>query len=268
MTSNKSEKLSKSDIRVNNLLGLLAKHRVLSISEASEILNVCTMTIRRDCEELEKKKQLSLKNGVIFLSDSEDITPIKKNYELGKETSVQNVAKKAIGKFAASLIEENETIIIDTGSTTEFIVPYVQKNLKFNLFCSNLNILNQAVNNQKINIMFSGGNYHENAQMFESDQSIAFISSFRANKVFISAAGIHDKLGLTCINSYEVPTKQAIISNSDKHILLVDSSKFGKVHSSYFSDLNAIDMIVTDKAISEDWKQKIIDLGIELKIVS
>ena len=263
----KKEKLSKHDIRINNLLNLLNKHKVLTIGEAAQMLGVSTMTIRRDCEEFDGQNVICLKNGVLFLSNTDDVTPIKKTYELEKEVNVKNIAKSAIGRYAASLIEADDMIIMDTGSTTEAIVPYIDKNTKFSLFCSNLNILNQAIENPNIRIMFSGGVYHRNAQMFESEQSVSLISGLRANKSFISAAGIHDKLGLTCMNTYEVPTKQAIIHSTENNILLVDSSKFGKVHLSYFGELPSINTIITDKGISKEWKSKIEEMGIKLIIV-
>lgn len=264
MNNKTNKKMTKHDIRINTFLGLLNSHKVLSISEVAELLNVSSMTVRRDYKELNEKGLVSLKNGVLFLSDNEDIMPIKKIYNLQKETMVQSYMKNAIGKYAASLIEDNDTVIIDTGTTTEALATFFPEDKNLNVFCSNLNILNLMVTNENINIMFSGGNYHSNTEMFESQQSIEFISSFRANKAFISAAGVHDKLGLTCMNNYEVKTKQAIIKSADKHILLVDSSKFGKVHSSYFSDLSSIDIIITDKNISDKWKKIIEDAGIEL----
>ena len=260
-------KLSKNEIRMNSLLELLNKYKVLSIVEASDTLDVSTMTIRRDCHELEKQNKIRLRNGIIFLGDNNNLTPIKKTYELVKETSIQNSAKIAIGKYAASLIEDGETIIIDTGSTTENVVPFIDENIRLNLFCSNLNILNQAVEKENIDIIFSGGNYHSNTQMFESKQSIDTISSLRANKVFLSAAGVHEKLGLTCMNAYEVATKQAIIDSADKHILLVDSSKFEKICTSYFADLSKIDTIITDKGIDKQWIEKLNNMKIELHLV-
>lgn len=267
MNKTKKEKLTKHEVRINKLLTLLNKHKVLSIAEASQMLDVSTMTIRRDCEEFGDQNTIRLKNGILFLSNNSDIAPIKKTYELEKEVNVKNNAKSAIGRYAASLIEEDDVIIMDTGSTTETIVPFINKKTKFNLFCSNLNILNQAIDNPNINVMFSGGTYHQNTQMFESEQSVAFIETLRANKSFISAAGVHDKLGLTCMNTYEVPTKQAIVNSTDINILLVDSSKFGKVHLSYFGDLSNIDMVITDKGIPDDWKKMIEEMEIKLVIV-
>ena len=266
MNKSTGGKLSKHDIRINNILNLLDKHKFLSIKDISDILDVSTMTIRRDCEELSEKNLVKRKNGILYLSESEEIVPLKKAYNLKKVSSSLNNAKSAIGKYAASLIKENDTVIIDAGTTTEMIIPNIE-DISINLLCTNLNILNQAVERPKFNVMFSGGNYHPNMQLFECSQAMEFISTVRANKVFISAAGVHDKLGLTCL-SYEVAVvKQALMASAEQHILVSDSSKFGKVHPAFFSDLSEIDMIITDYGLSEEWKNRITEAGIELHIV-
>ena len=257
----------KQETRIDSLKELLIHRKFVTLNEASSILGVSTMTVRRDCEKMRLDGTLYFKNGVIFLNDDNDFFPIKKNYVLENESLIQNNAKLLIGKYAASLISNNDTIIIDTGSTTDNILPFVDKDININLYCSNLNILSEALKNDKINIYLSGGNYHPNTQMFVSDQAIEFLKTFRANKAFISAAGVHEKLGLTCINPHEVKTKLSILNSSQEHILLVDSSKFNKVHACCFADLSEINTVITDNGISDEWKHIIENLGIKLHIV-
>ena len=77
-------------------------------------------------------------------------------------------------------------------------------------------------------------------QLFAGEDGVDFIRSIRANKLFISAAGIHEDLGISCANSYEVPIKRAILQSAKQHILVADSSKFGVVRSAYFCDLKTL----------------------------
>jgi DeoR family deoxyribose operon repressor len=72
--------------------------------------------------------------------------------------------------------------------------------------------------------------------------------------VFLSAAGVHEELGVTCENMYEVVTKQAVIQYSREKILLIDSSKFGQVKSSFFCEIPDIDSVITDQMITEYWR--------------
>ena len=102
---------------------------------------------------------------------------------------------------------------------------------------------------------------------FSSTEGLQTIGQFRASKFFVSASGIHEKLGLTCGYRSELANKQCAIRSSLNIILLADSSKFGLVRSAYFGELDEIDSIVTDSNISEEWRELIKSKGIKLYIV-
>src|SRR5690606_3879851 len=99
--------------------------------------------------------------------------------------------------------------------------------------------------------------------MFESAEGVSLIQRIRANKMFVSASGIHKELGITCANNYEVVTKRSALNSSYTKILLADSSKFGTIKQGYFAQLNDIDIIVTDNELSNNWRQFITEQGIK-----
>jgi len=103
--------------------------------------------------------------------------------------------------------------------------------------------------------------------MFESAVGVQLINENRANKAFISAGGISEKLGITTPFRYEVKTKRAAIETSQTKILIVDSSKFGKIEGAYFAELNEFDVIITDRAVESYYADLIRDTGIELHLV-
>lgn len=262
--------MNKRDNRLEQFMKFLNEKKFLSVHEMAQLLNVSDMTVRRDAEILKDRNLIVVTNGILMLDNDNTtsfIHPIRKAYVLSKEAQVQNSAKNAIGRFAASLIQPDDCVILDTGSTTDHITPHIASDLHISLLCYNLNILMQAQQNPNIKISFAGGHYHPNTQMFESPDGIDFIHSIRANKAFISAAGIHKNLGITCSNTYEVLNKQAVLRSASEHILVADSSKFGKVHVAYFCELENIDVIITDKGLSEEWISIIEEKNIKLYLV-
>jgi DeoR family deoxyribose operon repressor len=102
--------------------------------------------------------------------------------------------------------------------------------------------------------------------MLESPEGIQLINRTRASKVFLSAAGVSEQLGITCANQYEIESKKAIINAALSRILLVDSSKFGKIRPALFAQLSDIDAIVTDDDIPTEWRDIIDKLKITLHI--
>ena len=175
--------------------------------------------------------------------------------------------KIKISRKAASLVEPNDIIVIDTGSTTENLPKFILENISLTVICYTLNNLFNIYENENWKLVFPGGYFHNNTLMFESPEGIEVIKRIRANKAFISAAGVSEKLGVTCVTSYEKETKQAVIESSDTKILLVDSSKFGKIKISHFAELTDFDIVITDSGISKECEEIIKNIGVKLYIV-
>ena len=89
--------------------------------------------------------------------------------------------------------------------------------------------------------------------MFECEESIALLKKVRATKAFLSAAGVHESMGITGMNSYELTIKRELIQTGAEKILLVDSSKFGLIKPWFITDLEIFDRIITDTDITQEW---------------
>uniref|UniRef100_A0A7V4WK03 DeoR/GlpR transcriptional regulator n=2 Tax=Candidatus Caldatribacterium TaxID=1454725 RepID=A0A7V4WK03_9BACT len=245
----------------------LTLNGVVSIKELAEKLGVSSMTIRRDLRRLAEEGILKLIPGGAVLR--REPNPFEeREYTVTKAQLHMTKEKIKICKRAALLIQDGDTIIIDTGSTTEHLPGFIPPDLNLTIICYCLNIfLNVYKNSRHTRIVFPGGYFHENTLMFESPEGISLIRKMRANKAFISAAGVDEKLGVTCANFYEVDTKRAIIESSDVKILLVDSTKFGKVTAAYFADLKEFDIVITDTGIPEKYARLLKELGIKTYVV-
>ncbi|QQK09105.1 DeoR/GlpR transcriptional regulator [Miniphocaeibacter halophilus] len=252
-------------------IDILKIKNYIPIRDLANMLKVSEMTIRRDLKILESQNIVKNIDGVIIYDPMDSSLREESQYDFNAELDKQFKKKSNIGKYAASLIEDGDIIMIDTGTTTQHIISNINPSINITALSYNINILtelrkNPNIKNPNIKILFAGGYYYPNTQMFASVQGVKFIEGIRATKAFLSAAGVHEELGLTCRNSYEVATKKAVINSSIKRILLVDSTKFGVIRSEYFCDLDDIDEIVTDSKISEEWKNLLKEKNIKLHI--
>jgi len=225
------------------------------------------MTIRRDLRELSKDNIVTLIPVGAVLKRNSPVDTNEGKYLIQTAESLMLEEKIKISRKAASLVEPNDKIVIDTGSTTENLPKFILENIPLTVICYTLNNLFNIYENENWKLVFPGGYFHNNTLMFESPEGIEVIKRIRANKAFISAAGVSEKLGVTCNTSYEKETKQAVIESSGTKILLVDSSKFGKIKISHFANLTNFDIIITDTGISKECEEVIKNVGVKLYIV-
>jgi len=252
--------------RLNAIVQTLQITRAASVHELSEQLKVSHMTVRRDLTTLVADEKVKIFHGSVILHPKSDPDGRESYYSLIAAGAEHPELKRRIGQLAASLIEPEDTLLIDVGSTTEYLAKYLPRDFSYTVLCFSLNVVSEAVRRGNCKTLFGGGAYHENTLMFEGRESLDMIRNFRATKAFISASGVTGQFGVTCMNSYERETKKAILQSSVRKILLVDSSKFGVIRSDYFAELSAFDEIVTDAGIPEEYATSITDQGTTLRI--
>lgn len=260
--------MNKKADRMNRLIEIIRSKNGASVKELAALLDVSEMTVRRDLIILEKNNIVNNVYGAAIYNPAYKQEQTDSSYELSNAKNRQDLEKSKIGAFAASLIKPGDIVVIDTGSTTEMLAEYIDDSLEATILCYNANILNSLREKENLSLIFSGGRYHSKTQMVESAEGIELIQSMRFTKAFISAAGVHHNLGVTCVYHYEVPTKKAIMQSSVEKILLLDSSKFDQVKPAYFANLEDFDVIITDGSIAEEWKKETERLKIRLYTVS
>jgi len=255
------------NFRHNYILRKLSIDGFANIKDLSSRLKVTEMTIRRDLRQLAKQNIVNLIPSGAVLKKNSFSESNEEKYFIEKAESVMLEEKIKISRKAASLIEPNDIIVIDTGTTPENLPKFIPENIPITIICYTLNLLLNVYENKNWQLVFPGGYFHQDTFMFERPEGIEMIKKIRANTAFITAAGVTERLGLTCASNYEKNTKQAVIESSDKNILLVDSSKFGKVKISHFAEIKDFDAIITDSGISKEFKDIIENSGITLYIV-
>lgn len=239
--------------RTSRLLQILKTDKAVSIRILAESLDVSEMTIRRDLKKMAENKEVLILHGAAMLNYPAHDSTDDHNYILTRDALSNIEEKRNIGRMAALLIEKGDSIIIDGGSTTEWLARYLPEDTEITVLCYSLNILLELRKKPKVRISFAGGQFHEDTLIFESPEGVALIERFRANKAFISASGVSQKLGITCNYPHEITVKKAAITSSAERILLADSGKFGRISPNYIADISDIHRIVSGTSIPEEY---------------
>ena len=113
--------MGKKADRIDKLMSILKVRGYVSVRELAALLNVSEMTVRRDLQILRQNDVAENISGRAVYNPAHTGINADANYTLTKEQQRRNAQKEAIGRFAASLIQTDDIIIVDTGSTTEKI---------------------------------------------------------------------------------------------------------------------------------------------------
>jgi DeoR family deoxyribose operon repressor len=259
--------MEKKEIRLNKIIDLLRARESLPVKDIAAALNVSEMTVRRDLDLLKDSNVVERTHGRATYNAGDISENADHSYDLSIERFRKSEEKERIGSYAAKLIKRDDILIVDSGSSTGALAKYVPEGMDLTVLCYNLNMVNALRNKRGIRLIMAGGYFHPRNQMFESPEGINLIRDLRANKLFLSASGVHEQLGMTTALAYEVPVKRAILQSSHTRILLADSSKFGMVRSAYFAEIEELDMVITDSGLPDGWKEIFQEKGVELKIV-
>lgn len=230
------------------------------VTELSKEFEVSEVTIRNDLAYLENKNLLIRARGGAIHSESH----VGIDQRVTEKNKIHTTEKSSIGKKAASLIKDGETIIIDSGSTTAEIVKHLGSIKQLNVITNALNIANMLMAYSNINVIIPGGYLRQNSMSLVGPLAEKNLRCFFVDKVFLSTDGFDTRQGIFTPNIDEAHLNGIMIDISREVILVTDSSKFKRKSLALICGLDKIKTIVTDKGIPDDDRKRLEDAGIEI----
>ena len=227
--------------RRNMIVELLKQKKSISVSELANQLFIGEATIRRDLEKLEKQNILKRTHGGAVLSEG-----LSLEIPLSVREKDHKIEKNIIGEFAASLVNDGDTIILDSSSTTLSMVNYLKNKKGLTVITNGAKtavVLGELLHTK---VYCTGGVLRENSLSFIGYQARQFLENFHADKVFFSCRSISMELGLTDANEDEAELRRIMIKNSHKAILLCDHTKFDNNSFCLINRFEGIESIITD----------------------
>lgn len=225
--------------RQDALLALLGQKGFASVEELCQLLDVSDMTIRRDFADLEKRGLLLRTYGGATLSESAF-------FEVSFNAKVTQFVeeKRRIGKAAADMVRDRETILIDSGSTTAQMAKHL-KNKRLTVVTNALNIASDFLDSKDIEILMCGGMLRKGPMCFVGPQAEEFFENVRCSKVFLGVEGIDSEGVMTVPDLVEAHTKRVLINSAREVIVLADHSKLGRNTLGSISSLTKADSLIT-----------------------
>lgn len=227
--------------RLEMLGNLLAERGVVHVREAARALGVSEMTIRRDIAG--EARRFAFLGGHIMPAQA--VEP-EQPYELAAAADKHAAAKKKACSFALDHLRAEDTIFIDCGTTLIHLVDLLPDSMPLTVVCYALNIANRLADRQNIRLVLLGGHYHAASASFSGNAAMAQLDELGINTAFLSAAGLDEERGATCIHFHEADMKRKAMQVSAKNILILDASKIGRIRPAHFARTDDFDAIYTE----------------------
>lgn len=244
------------------ILENLKKDGFIKVADMAKALDVTSVTIRKDLKYLEEKKLLYRTHG-----SASPINPLASDLNVTEKEKIKMDEKKRIAQAACRLIEENDSIIIASGSTVYTFAEWLKPvgHLTVVTAALKISILLNEMNN--VDVIQLGGNVRKNSFSVVGDYSANFFEDITCSKLFLGVDGIDPEYGITNSNIEEAQLNKKMMQSSLRTVILADSSKFGKRGFGRICNLDQVDIIITDSGIPAFMAKTVEEAGVELIIV-
>ncbi len=261
MTKKKKSKRSTVERR-KHILNTLAENGQVFVHELSEQFDVSEVTIRNDLDLFESKNLLiRARGGAMKYENNVGI-----DYGISEKDKINYHEKQKIGKKAAELIKESETIILDSGTTTMEVAKNLGDIKSLSVITNAFNIVGQLITNQNINVIVPGGFLRKNSHSLVGPLAEKNLKNFYVDKAFIGVDAFDTKVGIFTPNIEEASLNQIMINIANEVILVADFSKFNRRSLAFICPIDQIDTVVTDDKIGKDNLKQLQESGIKVII--
>jgi DeoR/GlpR family transcriptional regulator of sugar metabolism len=228
-------------VRRRAILEQLSRAGEVSFSDLAADLAVSEMTIRRDLESLEREGHLRRVRGGAVSSVSSSYEP-----PIALRESIAPHAKEAIGRAAAALVSDGDTLILDIGTTTYQLARALLNHRGLTVVTASLSIAIELSGQPDTRVFVVGGQVRHGELSLTGSMAEDALKTVNCDLVFIGVAGLRAEPGLTDFNLEDTRIKQAALRAGRRAIVLADSTKLGRVTFSTIARLSEIDVLVTD----------------------
>jgi DeoR family transcriptional regulator, fructose operon transcriptional repressor len=233
------------------ILNLLAEKKTIKIQDVIDITNASESTIRRDLTELENQHKLTRIHGGATVNER------KRHEHSIVDKSTRNLQEKiGIAKYAASLIEDEDCIYLDAGTTIFQMIPFLS-NKEVVVVTNGLTHVDTLVKHG-ITTYLTGGYVKGKTSALVGPQTIQSLENYRFDKCFLGANGFHEEFGYTTPDPDEAAVKKLASDLAEKTFVLADHSKYEKVSFAKVDDIKNATLLTgkLEKVSLEKLKEK------------
>lgn len=256
------ENLKTTKGRRSLILQRLRERSQISVAELREEFGVSEVTIRKDLNVLNDRNLLVRTRGGAMSYPSGEETP--DDIPIGNKSFYNKREKQAIGRLAATLIEEGNTIMLDSGTTTLEIARNLDRFRRLTIITNAVNIAVELLRYKRFNVILLGGNLRETSHSTIGPVAESNLKLFYCDKLFLGVDSFSVECGLSTPNIEEANINQIMLSMASQVVAVFDSSKVNKRSFAFIASIDKIDVIVTDSNFPANLRSQLRSRGLQL----
>jgi ribose transport system substrate-binding protein len=232
--------------RRQRILGLLRERPGIRVPELARLLSVSEGTIRNDLRALEKAGELTRVRGGAVVRDGRDfISPAFR-----ARTEVSATAKKRIARWAAEMVQDGDSVLLDSSSTVFHIASYLLDRSNLTIVTNGIEVAYALAENPTHTIILIGGVLRPDRALTVGYLGEKILENLHIQTAFVSCSGFAVETGLTQVDIQEAQLKSRMIESVERVVALIDSTKFGKVDLTPFATVEQVSHILTDSDVA------------------
>ncbi|MHB0959599.1 MAG: DeoR/GlpR family DNA-binding transcription regulator [Pirellulaceae bacterium] len=246
-----------TDTRRSRLLEFVRQRGFATLPDLADELHVSESTIRRDLDVLEENGSAKRTFGGAFYTGPSPQLP-----HFDRRQATQLEQKREIAVAAASLIEEGDTILLDGGSTA-YELGRLLVDRALQVVTNSLPVANLFTASDRADLVLIGGYVHTRTGVCLGPYANAMVANLNVRRAVLSVSGVTSK-GYYNSNLLLVETERAMMAAADEVIVVADSSKFGHTSLALLCGLSDVDVVVVDRAVTDEWRERLVAAGVRL----
>jgi len=248
--------------RRHRIVELLREHGKVTVEALAARFATSAVTIRTDLATLEADGALERTHGGALLRREDDDQPIT------VKQTLHHAEKVRIAKVAAELIQDGETIILDSGTTTAEIAKQIRKLEvhSINVITNALNIASLLADVPAVRLIMPGGILRPESKSLSGHIAEAALANLQADRLFLGADGLDPERGVMTPHLPEAQLNAKMIEISRQVIAVADSSKLMRRNISLIARVEQLHMLITDTGANPDVVAELQRRGVEVRL--
>jgi len=235
--------------------------RVLVVDLANE-LRTSQITIRKDLEVLDNQGLVQRTHGGALPVQSGALL----DPTLREKEKLHHKEKLRIAAAARKMVEEGQSVLLDSGTTTTAIARTLKSIAKLTVITNATNIAAELAGSN-VEVILTGGTLRKNSFSLVGPLAEQTLRQLSADILFLGVDGFDPKAGLFTPNLLEAQVNRTMVEISRKTVAVCDSSKFGRRSLCNIMPTSAVSHVITDKTIGKRDLQGLRDAGIPVTLV-